>query len=470
MLCYKDVGGFVPPDRTIGFMPDKVLVAYSGGADSSLLLALSVSWATENGVKLYAAHIDHGIRGREAERDRNHCVSEAEKYGIKCFVLCEDVPKKARESGKSLEDAARQVRYDFFSEIMKRENIPILLTAHNSDDNLETMIYRLAKGTSPRGLCGIPSVRETDGGLVVRPLLSVTKREIIALCEDNNIKYVTDSTNADTEYARNRIRKNVVPELRKINPQAESAARRTAKLIKEDCDFIDSLALEYMSGEDARRADNLRKLKKPLLSRVLSAFYSEHGDAPLCEKHIDLLIKLAADGKEGDRLSLPSKTRAVLRRGRLVFEADTERGVPKPKECEKTIYKLILNDSNTNSSQFTPQIQDEDGIVYNLFTQDAVKFDKIKGEIYLRSRLAGDKIRTGGVSKDVRKLFSEKKIPVEERENYPVLCDDDGIFFIPCVAYRDGVRHTAGNEKTIKLAIYAIYRGKSNKDLKNEGF
>lgn len=463
MLRYKDVGGFVPPDRIVGFMPKKVLVAYSGGADSSLLLALAASWAAENGVKLFAAHVDHGIRGSEAARDREHCVSEAEKYGVKCFVLCTDVPRIAEESGRSLEDAARKIRYDFFSEIMKRENIPLLLTAHNSDDNLETLLYRLAKGTSARGLCGIPALREIDGGFVARPLLSLAKSEIIALCEGNNIEYVTDSTNADTEYARNRIRKNIVPELRKINPRAALAAKRTARLIKEDCDFIDSLALEYMSGENARDAGELRELKKPLLSRVLSALYSEHGDEPLCEKHIDLLVKLVTDGKEGDSLSLPSKVRAVLRRGRLVFETDTERGAPKTKKCVKTIYKLILNDIYTDSSQFTPQIQDENGIVYNLFTQDTFKFDKIKGEIYLRNRLAGDKIRFCGVSKDVRKLFSEKKIPIEERESYPVICDGNGILYIPLVACRDGTLHTAknGSEKIITLAIY---RGETIQD------
>lgn len=456
MLRYKDVGGFVPPDRIVGFMPKKVIVAYSGGADSSLLLALAVEWAAENCVKLFAAHVDHGIRGSEAARDREHCVSEAEKYGVKCFVLCTDVPRFAEESGRSLEDAARKVRYEFFSEIMKRENIPLLLTAHNSDDNLETMLYRLAKGTSARGLCGIPARRKIDGGFVARPLLSLSKSEIVALCEGNNIEYVTDSTNADTEYARNRIRKNIVPELCKINPRAALAAERTARLIKEDCDFIDSLALEYMSGENARDAGELRKLKKPLLSRVLSAFYSEHSDEPLCEKHINLLAKLITDGKEGDSLSLPSKMRAVLRRGRLVFEADTERGTPKTKKCVKTIYKLILNDIYTDSPQFTPQIQDENGIVYNLFTQDTFKFDKIKGEIYFRNRLAGDKIRSCGVSKDVRKLFSEKKIPIEERESYPVVCDGNGILYIPFVACRDGTPHTAkdGNEKTIALAIY----------------
>lgn len=443
--------GFAAPDKMVGYMPKKVLVAYSGGADSSLLLHLTLIWARGTGTEVIAAHVDHGIRGEEAERDREHCRKSAEALGVRCFVLREDVPKLAEAEGKSLEEAARDVRYRFFSEIMTREDIPLLLTAHNADDELETMIYRLAKGASALGLSGIPPVRRTaDGRDVARPMLSLSKAEILGECEARGIDYVTDSTNSDVSYARNRIRNNILPELMRLNPDAPRAAVRTAGLIRRDNDFISSLALEYLGREDAHRIERLRSIEAPVLSRVILRMYSEVSERMLEEKHLELVMSLISEGHEGDEISLPGGLCAGISRGALTFERDKRVREPSP----RYVYRLVYGEKYTDPSQFTPQIQGEDGIVYNLFTQVALEFDKIKGAIRLRERIPGDRIELGGFSKDVRKLFSEKRIPSCERADYPIVCDEDGIVWIPLVAVRSGAAAKKNGGQRLNAAVY----------------
>ena len=137
--------GFTSPDILSGLPKDTpILVAFSGGADSSALLSMTVEYARQSGAKIYAAHVNHCIRGDEADRDEEFCRKVAAGYGIEIFVLRADVPKLARERGESIETAARNVRYEFFSDIMKKHSIPILATAHNANDNLETVIFNIA--------------------------------------------------------------------------------------------------------------------------------------------------------------------------------------------------------------------------------------------------------------------------------------------------------------------------------------
>ena len=181
MLKKMPLGGLASPSEMLtSFFGErkkferKILVAFSGGADSSLLLYALHDLCKENDFSLFAAHVNHGIRGDEAIRDRDFCVGVCKKMGIEIFVLDADVPSIARETGKSIESAARDVRYDFFADVMAKNDIDILATAHNADDNLETLIFRLARGTGLRGLCGIDYVtgiagrRKTEEHVVAR--------------------------------------------------------------------------------------------------------------------------------------------------------------------------------------------------------------------------------------------------------------------------------------------------------------
>ena len=197
--------GFKAPHILSGMPADTpILVAYSGGADSGALLNMVLSYAKGSGAPVYAAHINHGIRGAEADRDEEFCRKTAEKYGIEIFVLRADVPAIAKMRKKSVETAAREVRYEFFSKVMLENNIPLLCVAHNADDNLETILFNISRGSGLSGVCGIPRTRKIRGGIMIRPILEISKSDINSYCSENNIEYVTDSTNLDDDYTRNR--------------------------------------------------------------------------------------------------------------------------------------------------------------------------------------------------------------------------------------------------------------------------
>ena len=190
-----------------------VIAAYSGGADSTCLLYHLAHWCAENNVRLLAAHVNHGIRGDDADRDEAFCRETCETLGIPLAVRRENVPELARQTGRGLEETAREVRYTFFDELSAQHGGALIATAHNADDQLETVLFHLLRGSGLRGLCGIDPLRD---GRFLRPLIADSGADIRRWCADNRIPYVTDATNADTDYTRNFIRHRLLPPMEEI--------------------------------------------------------------------------------------------------------------------------------------------------------------------------------------------------------------------------------------------------------------
>lgn len=202
--------GFVPPWELAAMEKgERVLLAFSGGADSSALLDMLM----HAGAAVECAHLDHMIRGAEAEEGRGIlCPRRRAVRRTDPMRAAADVPASAKAHGEGLEEAARRERYAFFERVMSERGIRLLVTAHNADDNLETMLLRLARGCGARGMCGIPTVRRLGGGReVVRPMLGMTKAQVLEYCREREIPFVYDSTNGDVEYSRNRLRALVLP-------------------------------------------------------------------------------------------------------------------------------------------------------------------------------------------------------------------------------------------------------------------
>lgn len=443
--------GFCEPSLLSGLdAHESILVGFSGGADSTALLHILWQYSKVAGFRLCAAHINHGIRGDEADRDEKFCKELAERLGIEFFTLRADLPNIAAQSGESIETAARRVRYDFFSKTMKEQGIKILATAHNANDNLETLIFNIARGSGLGGMCGIPDSRPTDGGVVIRPMLAMEKKSILDYCKKNSLDFVTDSTNTDTDYTRNLIRAKIIPVMQEINSGAVRNARRTCENLKDDSLCLESMAgwfLDELRDGYAIDAEKISGSPASVVNRALIRLFTEISNGATLEAtHVSSLRNLAKNAVPHSSVSLPCGFEGVIENRKLVLKK-------KHQKQETDDYKIELFEgcntiSQTNSEIFIGNSQN----TKNIYKKSIILYidsDKIKGTVFARKRLAGDRIRLRGMSKSVKKLMCDMKIPLELRDRLPVICDDYGIIAVPFVATRDGAAAKNHNNSTV---------------------
>ena len=443
--------GFKPPSLLSGLDGNEaILVGFSGGADSTALLHILSRYSEQSGCRLCAAHINHGIRGEEADRDEEFCKAFAEKLGIELFVLHADVPSIAKQSGESIETAARRVRYDYFAKIMREQGIRILATAHNANDNLETLIFNIARGSGLGGMCGIPDSRPTEGGVVIRPILSMEKSEILEYCEKNSLSFVTDSTNTDTDYTRNLIRAKIIPIMQEINSGAVRNAQRTCENLREDSLCLESMAgwfVEELRDGYAVEVEKISGSPASVVNRALIRLFDEiSGGKTLEQTHLNSLKELARKAVPHSSVSLPCEFEGVIEGGRLCLRKKEKKEAIEYYETELFEGSNLI--SQTNSEIFIGNSQNAKNI-YKKSTILYIDSAKIRGTLIARQRRAGDRIRLGGMSKSVKKLMCDKKIPLELRSRLPVICDEDGIIAIPLLATKDGAAAKNNNNATV---------------------
>ncbi|MBQ7336182.1 MAG: tRNA lysidine(34) synthetase TilS [Clostridia bacterium] len=447
-----------PPWRAAGLPPDTpVLLAFSGGADSRALLHLLVQRQREDGFSLILAHVNHGIRGAESVRDREFCRAVAARYGLEICVLDADVPSLAAQNGRGLEEEARCVRYDFFARVMQERNIPILATAHHADDQLETVLFHLARGSGLRGLCGIVSTRPFAGGTLVRPLLSVSRCEILQYCEQNGLDYVTDSTNADGAYARNRLRSEVVPVLESLFGHPQKQVARLSAHLQEDEALLTALSEDVLQKSRNGAGLSLLSLRQapvPLCKRALVMWLErEYGCAPE-SVHLNALMRLVRQETPTARISLPGDLVALAERGCLVI-SNTPSVAPTPYRYPLCEGECVIGESGI---RILVQKAENPIKVHNLSTASyinfTVEFDIIKKGLYWRPRKEGDTLLFHGMHRKVRKLFRELGMPQRLRDILPLLCDGDGILWVPTVGCRDGFAAAQGERPMALVQIF----------------
>lgn len=459
---------FKDPSLISGYGKDSpVLLGLSGGADSSALLHLLCEYASNTGAKIFAAHLNHGIRteayGNEAERDENFCRELCRRLGVELFVKKLDIPGMAEASGRSVETEARKARYDFFSEIMKEQNIKILATAHNADDNLETQIYNIARGCGIDGLVGIPEARpldSVDGGIVIRPILSAEKREILEYCKENSIPYVTDSTNREDEYVRNAIRHKAIPILKEMFPHLIRSSERLSISASEDADFILTAAQDIVAKNgESISTEYLSSLHPSVAKRVVKLMYSRLSDATLEYVHISNVLSLPKANKNGAAISLPDKISARVVDGKLCFEAVSE-------ECDEqktAAYRRTLRHgfNKIEGTCFAVSLSDEkphndiDG--YTLYSSAKIKAEYASC-LCAENRRSGMTVTDGGINKKIKKLMCDKKVPLYDRGTLPLVLSGDEIIYAPLCAVCDKAKTRSG-EKLIFIGIYKIIGG-----------
>lgn len=252
-----------------------VVAALSGGADSVSLLHALKQLSEQLGIEVSACHINHHIRGEESDRDMRFCEELCDTLHIP-LVIREANVTELQQKHESLEECARRVRYDFFAEVSEGRK---LATAHNSNDCAETVLLNMMRGTGLKGLCGVPPVR----GNIIRPLIYCTRAEVEEYCSANGLSWVTDSTNLNVDYTRNKIRHIILPEMLKINGSLFSTMNRMEHSLRSDSDFLEEMAAQRL--EEARcpggySAPMLAELPAPLQSRAIRMIFSAGGIEP----------------------------------------------------------------------------------------------------------------------------------------------------------------------------------------------
>lgn len=391
---------------------DRIAVALSGGADSVSLLHMLASVKEKYNLTLFAIHINHMIRGAEAERDENFCREFCKRLGIELFVKMVDVPVLAKKEKISTELCGRNVRYNAFEEISKKLDCKIA-TAHTLSDNAETLMINLVRGTSLNGLCAIPEKR----AYIIRPLILCDRNYVENYCRENSLSFVTDSTNLTDEYTRNKIRHNVITELKKINPNFETSLKRLCDDAKHMSEYLDrqtekalfECGLEY--GYDAKK---LYRQEKVIRQNAIKKICLESGTDIPEHIHIDLIENMLLRGGSVD---LFGNFRAIVKQGVFRIE-NTEFSDNSNIEI---LFRDIINKEFTfnNKKYFVKEINDSEKTIDDCFYMSE---NEIKSAV-VRNRKQGDKIffNDRNLTKSLRKAMNEFKIPSEQRDKLPLV-------------------------------------------------
>lgn len=403
---------------------DRVLIGVSGGADSIALLEFFVSVKEKYDLDICVAHVEHGIRGEDSVNDAEFVENYCKKLGVNFYLKTIDAPNLAKKAKMGVEEYSRMARYDFFNTI----ECDKIATAHNLTDNIETLLFRLARGTGLKGACSIPAVR----GKIIRPFIEVSSGEIRKWCNDNNIPYRVDCTNSDSAYSRNLIRLEILPLFEKLNANYQDNIENFISDVNEDYAFIDDYVKSIYPKIVKNNEIDLPKLNELDLSikkRILIMFFDENGYS-LNRIHLQSVIDITL--KSG-KSQIKENVFAISAKGKIRLAK--------------------FNDLN-KKDEFVTKILNIDE-----FKDKNIDFycdcDKIVGNIIIRAKQAGDRIKPAGrnVSKTLKKLFNESAYPIEKRDKKIVVCDDFGIVGVIGLCADERVKVDCNTAKilTIKL-------------------
>jgi tRNA(Ile)-lysidine synthase len=378
---------------------DQVICAVSGGADSMALLFAMYLLKEKMSIRLAAAHFNHNLRGSESDADEAFVREFCDRYDIPVYVGSAAVV--AGEKG--LEAAAREARYGFFATLPGK-----IATAHTADDNAETVLMHLVRGTGLKGLGGIAPCR----GNVIRPLLSVTRQEVCAFLQEYHIPHREDSSNQTDEFLRNRLRHHVMPLLRAENPSLAENLSATALRLRQD----EIVLQECATLTEPLEVQWLRDQNPAIRSRILEQFLKKHGVREPEAAHIAQAEALAFSDNPSAFARFPGNVLIRRQYDHLIVAEE-------PAVLESVVLSCPCE---LEWGDYYIECRPAEQIIHTkeIFTICP------QGNVTLRSRMAGDSIRLSGGTKPLKKLFIDRKIPAAQRSGIPVFADDGGVLAV----------------------------------------
>ncbi|BBK75109.1 MULTISPECIES: tRNA lysidine(34) synthetase TilS [Clostridium] len=458
---YKKVMSYIKDNNLIK-SGDKVLVALSGGPDSVCLLNILYNLKAELNIEIGAAHLNHLLRDKDAFEDEEYVKTLCKSLDIPCFVKRVDINKYSKDKKMSSEMAGRDARYNFFDDIVKDEGYTKIATAHNANDQAETILFRLMRGSGIEGLCGIKVRRDK----IIRPILCLSRKEVEEYIEINNLKPRIDKTNFEKIYNRNKIRLDMIPYIKEnFNEDIIQTLNRMSVLLQKDNEFIENSARSFYEKHCIEQSDyfiikkEMFDNKEAVVTRViryaLTNFSKTHYDFEM--KHIYEICNLAKNNS-GKAIDLPNKIYAENIYGDIYIKErininniDVKQEIVVNKN-EINGKKIFFNDENIEFSV----LKNDSNLDLN--QNNFIKyfdFDKINDSISLRKRKNGDKIIPLGMkgSKKIKDLFIDMKVPKEERDCIPLLCFDENISWIVGIRVSEEYKITNKTKNILRVIV-----------------
>lgn len=440
---------------------DHVLAAVSGGADSVAMLHLLQGLQGTLKIKLSVAHMDHGIRGKEARKEARFVRELAAGLGIACVVEARDVPGYKATSGLSLQEAAREMRYGFFKDAMAATGANKLALAHQADDQAETVLMRLLRGASLKGLAGIPALRD---GYIIRPLIETGRSEIEAWLEERGLNFVPDSSAGELQYLRNKIRHELLPQLKQeYNPGIVETLGRTAALLRKDEKALEDMVADSIKngspgGELTVSLAALQEAGPNLYGRLIRHILAGlKGDLrALTRRHIQAVIRLIEKPGPARIVQLPGQWCVRRQYGSLIFART--KAAQQPFYYHRDALPAYLDIGEISCRLRFDRIQNPDLKAVRNNTDATIAYiagDTTLEPLTVRSFRPGDVFHPLGAPgrKKLADLFIDLKIPPSERSRVPILLFGDRIAWVCGLRMDEQFKLHPGQTAALKVTM-----------------
>ena len=440
---------------------ETILAAISGGPDSMAMLNCLILLRKSMNFNLLIAHVNHGVRGQYAKRDQDFVKEIAKEYQIPFFTINVDMVLYGKELGISSEEAGRILRYGFFRDILKDYGGGKIAVAHNKNDQAETIIHRIIRGT---GLDGLKSMEFIKGD-IIRPILNISRKDIEDYIEKENIRFVIDHTNLETDYTRNKIRLELLPYIKEnFNPNIIDSLYRLSGIAREEIEIIEEITREKYNLIVKKTTKNSiifngslfnlesRPIKKRLVRKAIESIAGNlHG---IEEIHIIDIVELFDQAKTGKTIHI---AKGII--GRISYN-DFMVELPRNKTIKLSEKKLELGANSIGELGIIISLEliSLDGINIKDTDNKYIDYNKVNDGLWIRPRKSGDRFSPLGLggSKKLKDYMIDKKIPQDKRDSTPILCDRSGIIWVIGYGLSDNYKITENTEKVLKLSVNKI--------------
>ena len=452
-----------------------VLVAVSGGADSVALLCVLREMSSSLGINLTAAHLNHGIRGKAADQDEACVKALTDRFKVPFIHGRSDVPRLAHRRRISLEMAAREARYAFFVRAARKVKADLVATAHTADDQAETILLRLIRGTGPRGLGGISREITIRGLKVVRPMLDVRKSEILSFLQHHRLTWREDESNRDTSFLRNRVRHEILPILEaKLNPRVQDALLRLAEIMREEDTWLDELAKDMLQQSQVTSPvptssmmldiEKLRKYPVAARRRVLRLWFVSSG-MPTDLINFDILdqIETLLKRERGTKEIHVAKNWKIRKQYKqlCIFPDGNPEAAKKFRAPVNVPGETLLPEAGLRivTSIKPDLVRDRPLGAGTLPARASISYSAVgKKPLFVRTWRPGDRMKPLGLngSKKIQDIFVDEKVPVEQRGEVPLFACRGEIIWLPGYRVARGWEVKRPAARTVQLYVERI--------------